>query len=63
MLTRQPCHECGAWDGTRTRTLPFRMAADFKSAVSTDFTTQAHRPPAPWRKKLRTADKKRPRWN
>ena len=32
---------CGAWDGNRTRTPAIHEAADFKSAVSTYFTTQA----------------------
>jgi hypothetical protein len=33
--------DAGAWDGGRTRTPAMNEAADFKSAVYTNFTTQA----------------------
>ena len=33
--------DAGAWDGGRTRTPAINEAADFKSAVYTNFTTQA----------------------
>ena len=33
--------DTGAWDGGRTRTPAMNEAADFKSAVYTNFTTQA----------------------